>query len=617
MGAVVVTRSVDLAAPPERVWPLISDTDRFNRLLGMSAVNYRPIDAGSKTSARFVAETRAGGFKLTYDELPFEWTYERAFSVHRRMHGGPVASLTWRCTLERTRASDKAGAVEGGTRATVRLEIVPRAGVLRPIAWLNARQFVASFERLGQLIDAHVVEGAASPYVVPASTADHERVAAAVAQLRERGVASALAERLGAFVREGADADVVRARPFALADEWGEDRRAVLRAFLSAVPVGLLELRWGLVCPSCLTASQQARSLEEITPEGHCQLCDITFDLDLDRAVEATFQPHPAVRRVPEAMFCMGGPARTPHVLVQASVEPRGSLSLEVPSTPGRYRLFARGGATATLEVDSAGAAVVEAWLEPSGLRPTRLHAAPGAELRIASTWDDGRHVKIERLAFASAAATAHIVSTFDEFRSLFAKDLLKRGTPLKVARAAVLFSDLTGSTALYAKVGDAAAFRLVDDHFDVMRAVVGAHDGVLVKTMGDAVMAAFVDAGQCARAATEALARFDAFRGQQQHGGLVGLKLGLYAGACYVVTANGALDYFGQTVNVASRIQHLAGPGEIVIPADTYSELDAAAQSALVVVERFEARVKGVDHPLALVRAGLAASCFTPRDIQ
>ena len=83
--------------------------------------------------------------------------------------------------------------------------------------------------------------------------------------------------------------------------------------------------------------------------------------------------------------------------------------------------------------------------------------------------------MKIERLGFASTAATAHVVSTLSEFRSLFASDLLKRGTPLKVARAAVLFSDLTGSTALYAKVGDAAAFRLVDDHFDVMRAVVGA----------------------------------------------------------------------------------------------------------------------------------------------
>ena len=58
-----------------------------------------------------------------------------------------------------------------------------------------------------------------------------------------------------------------------------------------------------------------------------------------------------------------------------------------------------------------------------------------------------------------------------------------------------MLFSDLTGSTALYSEVGDAAAFRLVDDHFDVLRAVVDAHDGVFVKTMGDAVMAAFVDA--------------------------------------------------------------------------------------------------------------------------
>jgi adenylate cyclase len=606
MEAVVVTRSVDLAAPPERVWPLISDTDRFNRLLGMSEVRYRPIDAADTSGARFVAETRAGGFKLTYDELPFEWTYERAFSVHRRMHGGPVESLTWRCTLERTRAADGGRAIEGGTRATVRLEIVPRMRVLRAVAWINARQFATRFAALGPSIDAHVA-GGPSPYVVPASPADPQRVEAAVAMLRERSVAPALAERIGAFVSLGADADVVRARPFALADEWGHDRREVLRAFLHAVPAGLLELRWGLVCPSCLTASDQARSLEELTTEGHCQLCDISFDLDLDRAVEATFQPHPAIRRVPEALFCMGGPGRTPHVLVQAAAPPGAVRVLQVPGAPGRYRVFARGGAMATLEVDDAGAASVVATLSPRGLDPVRLHAAPGGELRIANQCSDGRHVKIERLGFASAAATAHVVSTLDEFRSLFAKDLLKRGTPLKVARTAILFSDLTGSTALYTKVGDAAAFRLVDDHFDVLRAVVAAHEGVVVKTMGDAVMAAFVDATQCARAAADALARFETFRAKQTHGALVGLKLGLFAGACYVVTANGALDYFGQTVNVASRLQHLAASGELVIPSDTYAALDAAVQASLLVVERFEARVKGVENPLALVRVKLA----------
>jgi hypothetical protein len=98
----------------------------------------------------------------------------------------------------------------------------------------------------------------------------------------------------------------------------GDDRREVLRAFLKAVPAGLVELRWGIICPSCMTSSQQVRALEDIKPEGHCQLCDITFDLDLDRAVEATFLPAPGGAARAGAMFCIGGPGRTPHVLVQA-----------------------------------------------------------------------------------------------------------------------------------------------------------------------------------------------------------------------------------------------------------------------------------------------------------
>jgi class 3 adenylate cyclase len=609
MRAIVVTRSVVLASPPERVWPFLSDTERFNRLIGAHDVRYLPIEEGSATSARFLAETRAGGFKLVYEEYPFEWSHQRTFGVHRKMRGGPVASYTWRCTLAATKASDGDGALEGGTRATVRMEIVPRYEIFAPIAWLNARMFTSKFAQLGSLVDAHVMEGAASPYVKPASPADEARVGAAVQRLKDDAVAPALADKLGALVRDAPDADLVRMRPFAFADEWGDDRREVLRAFLKAVPAGLVEMRWGIICPSCMTSSQQARALEDIKPEGHCQLCDITFDLDLDRAVEATFLPHPSVRGVPDAMFCIGGPARTPHVLVQGTVEAGAERSLDVPQEAGRYRVFVRGGASATLEVDEKGAREVDVSIDAAAVHPAQLHAAPGGELRVRSTCEDARHVKIERLGFASTAATAHVVSTLGEFRTIFSSELLKRGTPLKVARAAVLFSDLTGSTALYSQVGDAAAFRLVDDHFDVLRAVVDEHDGVFVKTMGDAVLAAFVDATQCARAAIDALERFEAFRAKEKHGALVGLKLGLFAGACYVVTANGALDYFGQTVNVASRVQHLAGSGEIVLPVEVFATLDAQDRKRLVEVERLEAHVKGVEGTLALVRVGLAPS--------
>jgi class 3 adenylate cyclase len=607
MRAIIVTRSVDLASPPERAWPFLADTERFNRLIGSHDVRYRAIEEGSTSSARFVAETRAGGLKLVYEEFPFEWSHQRTFGVHRRMRGGAIESYSWRCTLEPTRATDGGGALEGGTRATVRMEIVPRYAVFAPIAWINAKLFTAKFARLGAMVDAHVLEGAASPYVKPASPADEQRVAAAVQRLKDDAVAPVLADKLGALVRDAPDADLVRMRPFAFADDWGDDRREVLRAFLKGVPAGLVEMRWGIICPSCMTSSQQTRALEDIKPEGHCQLCDITFDLDLDRAVEATFLPHPAVRGVPDAMFCIGGPARTPHVLVQGTVEAGATRSLDVPREAGRYRVFARGGAAATLQVDEAGAREVDVSIDAASVHPAHLHAAPGGELRVRSTCEDARHVKIERLGFASTAATAHVVSTLGEFRTIFSSELLKRGTPLKVARAAVLFSDLTGSTALYSQVGDAAAFRLVDDHFDVIRAVVDLHEGVFVKTMGDAVLAAFVDATQCARAAIDALERFEAFRAKEKHGGLVGLKLGLFAGACYVVTANGALDYFGQTVNVASRVQHLAGSGEIVMPGAVFESLEPADRARLVEKERLEAHVKGVDGTLELVRVALA----------
>ena len=502
MDAVVVTRSVDLAAPPERVWPLVSDTDRFNRLLGMAAVNYRPVDAGNKTGARFVGETRAGGFTLAYDELPFEWTHERAFSVHRRMHGGPVSSLTWRCTLERTRAGDAPGALEGGTRATLRLEIVPRVQLLRPVAWLNAKRVAASFGKLGPIVDAHVLEGAPSPYVVPASTPDRERVDAAVAQLREGGVAPALAERIGAFVRDGADADVIRVRPFALADEWGEDRRAVLRAFLRAVPIGL---RRAPVGRSCVRAAGRRRSRRSASrtsrPRATASSATSPTTSTWIARSRRRFEPHPAMRRVPEAMFCIGGPARTPHVLVQATVDAGADAHARRARRARALPPVRRGGATATLEVDSArrreGRDATLDASRRSGRRSS--HAAPGGELAITNGADDDapREDRAPRLRErrGDGARRVDVRASFARSSRRICSSAARRSRSRGRRSSSAISPARPRSTR---KVGDAAAFRLVDDHFDVLREVVDAHDGVVVKTMGDAVMAAFVDARQC-----------------------------------------------------------------------------------------------------------------------
>lgn len=597
MEPVVVTSSTTLTSPAADVWPLVTDTDRTNRLLFGDGAVYRP--ATGTSAARFVAETKVAGFALEYEEAPFEWTLHKAFSVYRKMRGGPLRSYTYGIKLE---PSD-----DGGTRLDVRLELLPRHWMFRPVAHLQGKRIVSAMTSLGERIDAHLRDSAPSPYLRPASPANHERLAWAKRELDGRGLDAAAIGVVLSLVENGPDADVIRIRPFEVAHDANVSGREVLRVLLHAVTIGVVELRWALVCPSCRTANDQVLSLSEITDASHCQLCDIRYGIELDRAVEATFRPHPSVREVTDRMFCIGGPWRTPHVLVQANLEPGAKRALDLSVEAGRYRLFARGGSLASLDLEEGADAETYVKLEPAGFSAAELKVRPGGRLVVENATNDALHLKVERLGYATLAATAHVVTTMDEFRRLFSRELLKPGTPLKVAHAAILFTDLTGSTALYSREGDAAAFRFVDDHFDVLRKEVAEAGGTVVKTMGDAVLAAFVDDTSCLRASISLLRAFEAFRATSPSGAHTGLKIGFYAGPCYVITANDTIDYFGQTVNCASRVQHLANSAEIVLEASVLERAPAELAGELSIVERFETTVKGVAEPLQLVRARLA----------
>jgi class 3 adenylate cyclase len=551
------------------------------------------------SGARLIGETVTGGFHVTYEELPFEWTWPRRFGVLRRYRGGPLVSLstTW--------ALDEDG---DRTRMTVTFVCQPRVGLLRPVAWLNLQRAAAAITGLGEQIDAYVRRQGPNPYAQPVSPSAAAAVERGVADLVSRGVRPELAARLGLLLRAAPDADCVRIRPFALADDWSEPRREVLAAFLHAVSAGLVELSWSVICPSCVTQAEALASLSELGPDGHCDLCDIRFGIALDEAVEASFHPNSAVRRSAEQLFCAAGPGRTPHVLVQANVAPGEQVDLSVPVEPGRYRLFVRGGARVELRVEPEGPAEVVARFDDGAAWPEALTVGPAGRLRVRNDGAETRHVKLERLVFLQKAATAHEVSTLPEFRSLFSKEILKPGTPLRVTRATLMFTDLTGSTALYAELGDATAFRLVDDHFDLLREIVSRTGGVLVKTMGDAVMAAYADERAGLHGAVAVLEAFERFRRESPLGERVHIKVGLHSGPSYVVTANGALDYFGQTVNVASRLQHLAIGGEIVVEAALWSAVDPADRLGLRASDPFSVLVRGVTDPMRLVRLSRAA---------
>jgi class 3 adenylate cyclase len=153
-------------------------------------------------------------------------------------------------------------------------------------------------------------------------------------------------------------------------------------------------------------------------------------------------------------------------------------------------------------------------------------------------------------------------------FLDLFAEETIVAGEGLVVRHLALLFTDVQGSTALYERIGDLKAFDLVRLHFGHLREVIAANSGALVKTIGDAVMASFTDPRDALRAALEMRDRIAQFN-HDSGADLIAIKIGLHAGACLAVTLNDRLDYFGQTVNIAARVQALAEADEILVTDD------------------------------------------------
>ncbi len=130
--------------------------------------------------------------------------------------------------------------------------------------------------------------------------------------------------------------------------------------------------------------------------------------------------------------------------------------------------------------------------------------------------------------------------------------------------------------------------------HFEELQAVTVKHHGAVTKTIGDAVMAAFLDPADAVRASLEmreAIERLNRDRVQRDFV----LKIGLHRGAAIAVTLNERLDYFGQTVNIAARVQNLASGDEIWMTDDVRAApgVDAILQS--LAVQRSEAELKGV----------------------
>ena len=583
----------ELESDPETLWPMVSDTDRFDADTGLPPVE--DLTEGRLPNAHVKARFHRFGMPMTYEQDPFEWIRPQRFGVARHFSTGPLAELSMHAEL-----TPREG---GGTTLTYQSWARPAnpLGLLAiplQIGWMAKRDFGRVFKEYDQLAQRGRGFIDLPAEKVTFAAGGRARLRSLRDELKRQADRADLADRLVELVETGTDLSLSRLRPYALADQWGAPRRTVLELCLLATRIGILEFQWDLLCPKCRDSKASYTTLGLVDPSVHCETCNIDFSANFSQSVEITFRPSPSIRTVRDSVFCINAPQATPHVAVQQLLQPGESRTAAPSLEAGRYRLRALempGGQS--LRVADEGETSLRINVDTDGWpdRERRLSRQP--EITVANTTDREQLVILERMAWTDQAATAADVTTLQRFRDLFSEEALRPGERVSVGSLTVLFTDLRSSTRLYRDIGDAPAFGVVMNHFDVLKEAVAANDGAIVKNIGDAIMAVFTRPVSALRAASDAQWRL---ANPGDGGRPLVLKAGIHAGPCIAVTLSERLDYFGSTVNIAARLEAMSSGTDVVVSDSVYRDSEVAAllanPEAKLFAESTAAALKGFD---------------------
>jgi len=444
-----------------------------------------------------------------------------------------------------------------------------------------------------------------APYLDVMSEADS--LFSTLRQLADHDAVDAI-ERL---VHEAPDHDLCRINPLAFAGRHGLNEQRVISAFLQASRLGLFELSWNVLCPHCSGVLDANASLKSVRRQDYCAFCAVGCKPTLDENVEVTFTVTPRVRQIAghapndltfaeylRQIFFSSGidlPAdyteRMDRIMLdavelpagekaQVSLQlPAGSIILFDPVTHAAHYLEVQGEPTTERRTFSFAYGNVKApteatELSPGPVRITLENRSPDRVLP--GLWISGDEMN-DLIGRRRRFLTAKHLFTNQTFRDLYRTDTLDIDQRLKITSLTFLFTDLKGSTDLYERVGDLVAFDLVQAHFKVLQEIVAQEAGAVVKTIGDAVMATFPTPDRALSAALRMREAMVDLKRKENSEDLL-LKIGIHEGPCLAVNLNERQDYFGQTVNIASRVQGLAGSRSILTTAPVVQHPEAAA---------------------------------------
>src|SRR5271165_5261239 len=338
----------------------------------------------------------------------------------------------------------------------------------------------------------------------------------------------AVADAIERLIDEGEDHELNRINLLDFAKRTGLDEERVISGFLHASRLGLFDLTWNVLCPGCGGVLDAHSTLKSLRHDNYqCGLCACGYEASVDEQVEVAFTVSPRTRRIAahdpnslplweyfKQVFWSSGvdlnpesfASLTDEVTLDALELPAGEKAVLSLQLPAQFIIV--------FEPVTHSAQFIDVQGEPTKERqqlsliynrvqaPTGNTAVRPGPLRLAL--DNQTDVRVLPSVFVAGDAlhrlighrkpflTAKRMLSNQTFRDVFKADNLNIDQRLQITSLTFLFTDLKGSTALYERVGDLAAFDLVRAHFQVLHEIVAAEAGAVVKTIGDAVMATF-----------------------------------------------------------------------------------------------------------------------------
>jgi len=457
------------------------------------------------------------------------------------------------------------------------------------------------------------------------------------------------------------DEALTHLNPLAFAAAYNLPEQEVVESWLYATKLGLLEMRWHLLCIWCGNLTESFRSLSSLHGHFVCRACGVETEGWLDDSILVNFAPARLVRETrfhhPERLsaadlyqtFYLSSdvlPFTDGRRLAEIDLActrlcadlPTGeTLTLTTPAWPGMFYLtdvthqsILKMSVVALPAPEETTVRVkivngkFHSLIPPMALRRTEGSAdyPPTVTDQFAEIPAGNLQLEITNASERPAALRLQLIDdtyplepvrfrpfltgkwllTSQTFRDLFRVETVTEDEKLKVRDITFLFTDLKDSTTLYESVGDPEAYWLVRQHFQLLTRIVAEHHGAVIKTMGDAIMAAFpqpLTGTRAALAMQHAIARFN----ERATTHLV-LKIGLHRGPSILVSQNDRIDYFGQTVNIAARVQGQAQANELVLSEAVYTAPGVAEALQMRVVTPSFAQLRGLTAEMTLYRA-------------